>query len=98
MLLTEHRLRYFVRRGSIIAAILGWLLSTQFAGRQLYGCVGVFVVVVDTCQEEVLMAVPKVGNPHRQSCPGSRGLGGRIEVPVSPIPVGSCAIKFLCHV
>ena len=41
MLLTKHRPRYFVRRGSITAAILGWRLSTQFAGRQLYGCVGV---------------------------------------------------------
>jgi hypothetical protein len=41
MLLTEHRPRYFVRRGSITAAILGWRSSTQFAGRQLYGCVGV---------------------------------------------------------
>jgi hypothetical protein len=41
MLLTEHRPRYFVRSGSIIAAILGWRLSAQFAGRQLYGWVGV---------------------------------------------------------
>ena len=51
--------------------------------------------VVETSQEEVLLVVPKVGNPRRRSCPGSRELGGYdIELLVSPILVGSCAVKF----
>jgi hypothetical protein len=45
--------------------------------------------------EEVSLAVPKVGNPRRRACPGTRELGGYdIEVLVSPIPVGSCAVEF----
>ena len=52
--------------------------------------------VVEMSQEEVLLAVPKVGHPHRRSCLGSRELAGGydIEVLVSPIPVGSCAVEF----
>lgn len=51
--------------------------------------------VVETSQEEVSLAVPKVGSTRRRSCPGSKELRGYdIEVLVSPIPVGSCAVEF----
>jgi hypothetical protein len=55
---------------------------------------GFWAEVVDTCHEEVSMAVIEAGSPLCHSCPGGRGLGGRTEVPTSPTLVGSVSFNF----